>query len=156
MKSKTKALVSSISIPLLAGAVSAYISRDGMKMFKTLVKPPLSPPAALFPIVWTLLYTLMGIAAYRILTANADADKTDRALTLYAVQLGVNFFWSIFFFKFGMYLFAFFWLILLWALILLTIRAFKGIDRKAAYMLIPYIVWVTFAAYLNFGIYRLN
>ena len=156
MKRKTKALIFNIALPLIVGGVSAYISRDGMESFKALAQPPLSPPAALFPIVWTILYILMGIAAYLVSTADTEPQESDSALTLYAVQLGFNFFWSLFFFKLGWFYFAFIWLLMLWVLIILTIRAFGKISKTAAYLLVPYVVWVTFAAYLNLGTALLN
>ncbi|MBR6401516.1 MAG: tryptophan-rich sensory protein [Firmicutes bacterium] len=153
---KTKKLAANIAVPLLVGGVSAFISRSGMQNFEKLAKPPLSPPAALFPAVWTILFVLMGIASYLVAVSDADEKQTDNALTVYALQLGVNFLWSIFFFKFGWYLFSFFWLILLWAMILYTIILFSRISKKAAYLLIPYIVWVSFAGYLNLGVALLN
>ena len=149
-----KKLAVNIALPLLVGAVSAWISRDGMKAFETMVQPPLSPPSALFPVVWTILYILMGIASY--IVAQSGSDDADNALTLYAVQLGLNFFWSLFFFKFGMYLFAFFWLAVLWLFIFLTARSFGRINKTARNLLIPYLVWVGFAGYLNLGVYLLN
>lgn len=125
-------------------------------LFEQLNKPPLSPPGFLFPIVWTILYTLMGIASYLIFSANANREDINNALTVYALQLAVNFFWSIFFFNLRWYLFSFFWLILLWVLILDTIILFFRISKPAAYLLIPYLIWVTFAGYLNLGIFLLN
>ncbi|MBE5883857.1 MAG: tryptophan-rich sensory protein [Lachnospiraceae bacterium] len=127
-----------------------------MMLFEQLNKPPLSPPGFLFPIVWTILYTLMGIASYLIFSANANREDINNALTVYALQLAVNFFWSIFFFNLRWYLFSFFWLILLWVLILDTIILFFRISKPAAYLLIPYLIWVTFAGYLNLGIFLLN
>ncbi|MBR1442660.1 MAG: tryptophan-rich sensory protein, partial [Firmicutes bacterium] len=111
MSSKTKNLIINIAIPLFVGAVSAFISRDGMQNFENIAKPPFSPPAILFPIVWTVLFILMGIASYLVSSSKSHLSP-DNALTVYYIQLGVNFFWSIFFFKFGLYLFSFFWLIL--------------------------------------------
>ena len=156
MKRKTKALIFNIALPLIVGGVSAYISRDGMESFKALEQPPLSPPAALFPIVWTILYILMGIASYLVSTADTEPHDADNALTIYAVQLGFNFFWSLFFFKLGWFYFAFIWLLMLWVLIILTIRAFGRTSKTAARLLVPYVIWVTFAAYLNLGTALLN
>ena len=154
MKAKTKALVFNIALPLITGAVSAYISREGMMGFKNLAQPPLSPPAVLFPIVWTILYILMGIAAY-LVQVSGDRNS-DSALTLYYVQLGFNFLWSVFFFKFGLYYFALLWLVILWVLIAMTMKAFSKISKISAYLLAPYIIWVSFAAYLNLGTAILN
>lgn len=156
MNSKKWTLVKCIAIPLAVGAASAFLSSGGMRTFATLNKPPLSPPGWLFPVVWTILYVLMGIASYLVYTSNAEEEQVAKALTVYGYQLVVNFLWSIFFFDFGWYLFSFFWLILLWLLIFWTIRLFGSISKMAAYLLIPYLVWVTFAGYLNLGIWWLN
>lgn len=156
MNSKKWTLVKCIAIPLAVGAASAFLSSGGMRTFANLNKPPLSPPGWLFPVVWTILYVLMGIASYLVYTSNAEEEQVAKALTVYGYQLVVNFLWSIFFFDFGWYLFSFFWLILLWILIFWTIRLFGSISKMAAYLLIPYLVWVTFAGYLNLGIWWLN
>jgi tryptophan-rich sensory protein len=128
---------------------------DAMKSFDSLNKPPLSPPAFLFPIVWSILYVLMGIAAYLVLNSNKPA-RTRTALTVYGVQLFFNFLWSILFFNLKAYLFAFIWLVLLLILIIITAYLFFGINKAAGYLMIPYILWVTFAGYLNLAIYLLN
>ena len=156
MKIRWKTLLICIAIPLAVGGLSALISGGGMETFNMVEKPPLSPPGWLFPVVWTILYTLMGIASYLVFTAGADRETTDKALYTYAIQLLVNFFWSIIFFNFHLYLFAFVWLCLLWVLIVLTMVQFWRIKPLAAYLLIPYLLWVTFAGYLNLGIYLLN
>lgn len=127
-----------------------------MEAFGQLNKPPLAPPGYLFPIVWTVLYTLMGIASYLILSSDASKEEIHNALFVYGLQLGVNFFWSIFFFNLEWYFFSFFWLLLLWSFILYTIVLFYRISKPAAYLLIPYLLWVTFAGYLNLGIAILN
>ncbi len=150
------ALIVSILIPLGVGAVSAVLSGGGMMTFQQIDKPPLSPPGWLFPVVWTVLYTLMGIASYLVYTSDASDSQKSRALTVYGVQLGVNFFWSIIFFNFQAFLFAFYWLVLLWVLIIATIYTFGKISKPAAWLLVPYLLWVTFAGYLNYGIYLLN
>lgn len=156
MRIDVKKLLICIAIPLLVGIVSGLISRSGMETFNQITKPPLSPPAILFPIVWSILYTLMGIASYLIVVSDADKTLKDNALTSYGLQLIVNFFWSIFFFNFGWYLFSFLWLVLLWVLILNCIFLFYEINKTAAYLMIPYLLWVTFAGYLNLAIYFLN
>lgn len=156
MKNKIKTLIICIAIPLLVGGASALLTSGSMETFGQMNKPPLSPPGFLFPIVWTILYTLMGIASYLILSSGKSQDDIQNALFVYAIQLGINFFWSIFFFNMEWYLIAFFWLLLLWALILRTIMLFLPISKTAAYLMIPYLIWVTFAGYLNLGIYFLN
>ena len=145
-----------IAIPLIVGVLAALLTRDSMNTFNTLIKPSLSPPGWLFPVVWTILYTLMGISAYLIARSTAEPIDKAKALAIYTYQLAVNFLWSIFFFNFEWYLFSFIWIILLWALVFLMIRAFYKINRTAAYLNIPYLIWITFAAYLNFGIWWLN
>lgn len=145
-----------IAIPLLIGLLSGFLSRGGMEQFQMMNKPPLSPPGSLFPIVWTILYILMGIASYLVFESNENSQNVKDALTVYGAQLAVNFFWSIFFFRFQWYLFSFFWLVLLWVLIYCTFRLFYPISKTAAYLLLPYLAWVTFAGYLNLGVALLN
>ena len=145
-----------IAIPLLVGCIAALLTTDSMKTFATLDKPALSPPGWLFPVVWTILYTLMGISVYLIATSSTAPIERAKALAIYTYQLAVNFLWSIFFFNFQWYFFSFLWIILLWILVILMIRAFWKIDRTAAYLNIPYLLWITFAAYLNLGIWILN
>lgn len=156
MKTNKKLLFLCIALPLLVGITAGLLTRDSMSTFSMLNKPPLSPPAILFPIVWTILYTLMGIASYLVLSSGKNQDDITTALIVYLLQLAINFFWSIFFFNLEWYLFAFFWLILLWIFIKKTIQLFYPLSKTAAYLMIPYLVWVTFAGYLNFGIYLLN
>lgn len=156
MQSKTKTFLILTAIPLLVGIIAGLLTRGSMETFSRLNQPPLSPPGILFPIVWTILYTLMGIASYLVYTANASKEEINNALMIYFLQLAVNFFWSIFFFNFEWYIFSFFWLVLLWILIFYTIRLFYPISNTAAYLLIPYLLWVTFAGYLNLGIAALN
>ena len=156
MKIDYKKLIISILIPLLVGGLSALLTRNSMEMFETVAKPPLSPPGWLFPVVWTVLYILMGIASYFVKVSEGSKTASDKALVLYGIQLFFNFFWSIIFFNLEAYFFAFVWLIILWVLIILTTVSFYKIDKKAGLLMIPYLLWVTFAAYLNLGIYILN
>ena len=156
MKGKKLLLFQCILVPLLVGVVALLVTSGGMEAFESLEKPPLSPPGWVFPIVWTILYTLMGISSYLVLTAGADKQQTERARMLYWYQLAVNFLWPTFFFNFQWYLFSFVWLVILWVLVLLMILAFWRIDRRAAVLNIPYLVWLTFAGYLNLGVWWLN
>ena len=156
MKPKYKLLVICIAIPLFAGALSAFITRNSMATFQLLNKPPLTPPSILFPIVWTILYTLMGIASYFVLTSKGNVSDISTALTAYGLQLFLNILWPIFFFQFDLYLFSFFVIVVLWLFIVRTIRLFYNISKISAYLLIPYLIWVTFAAYLNLGFVVLN
>lgn len=155
-KIKLKTLAAAILIPLAVGGLAAFLTKDAMQSFDRLYKPLLSPPAWLFPAVWTVLYILMGIASYLICVSDASAPRKKRALTVYAVQLAANFLWSIFFFALGAYFFSFLWLLLLAALIAGTMVMFCCIDKTAERLLIPYIIWVSFAGYLNLGIFLLN
>ncbi len=153
---KLKPLVISLLIPLGVGGVSAFVTRDGMDAMKELTSPPLTPPAWLFPVVWTILFILMGIASYLVYMSEQPRAAVRTALTVYGIQLAANFFWSILFFNLGMYLFSFVWILLLWSLIFATLLLFYRISKPAGYLLLPYLLWVSFAAYLNFGIFLLN
>lgn len=138
------------------GILSGLLSRSGMENYmQTTQKPPLTPPAILFPIVWTILYALMGIGAARIAAA-PDSPQRSRGLNLFVIQLIVNFFWSLIFFHAQAYGFALVWLLILWILVVLMILSFCRTDQTAALIQIPYLLWLTFAAYLNNGVWRLN
>lgn len=152
IKSKSS-LAIAILIPIAVGAFSALFSGN-MSVYANLNKPSLAPPGIIFPIVWIILYVLMGISSY-IVWESDSADKWN-ALRIYALQLFFNFFWSIFFFRFKLYLFSFFWLVAMIILIILMIYKFYKIKPLAAYLQIPYLIWCLFAAYLNFMIYSLN
>ena len=156
MKIKWKTLILCIAVPLIVGGVAGFISKDSMNVFEALNKPPLSPPQWLFPVAWTILYTLMGIASYLVLTSGAAQNDVAKALKLYGLQLLFNFLWTIWFFNLEWYWFSFIWLVVLWLLILATAILFARISKPAAYLLIPYLAWVAFAGYLNFGIALLN
>ena len=155
MNSNKKPLIVSLLIPLITGGLSALLA-GGMENFKTLNKPPLSPPGWIFPVVWTILYLAMGLASYLVYKADAPQYKKNSALLFYGLQLFFNFFWSIIFFGWEMYLFAFIWILVLWLLIIITTVKFWDINKTAGYLMMPYLLWVTFAAYLNLGIYILN
>lgn len=151
-----KTLIKSILIPLFVGILTSLITGGGMEAFAGLEKPPLAPPGWLFPVVWTILYILMGIASYFIVSSDAEKEQKDSAKSAYTFQLIVNFLWPVFFFGFEWYLFSAIWLILLLVLIGVTIVRFYEISPKAAYLLLPYLFWVTFAGYLNIAIWWLN
>lgn len=154
MKIQWKTLFIQLAIPLAVGGLSGFLIRDSIETYQTVAKPPLSPPAAVFPIVWTLLYLLMGLSAYFIVTDSSSKKK--EALVLYGLQLAVNFFWPLIFFCLKFYLTAFFWLLLLLALVLLTAQSFRKICSLSSLLLLPYVFWLLFAAYLNFGVFWLN
>ncbi len=153
---KWKPLLVSLAIPLAVGGLAAWLTRDGMKAFAALAKPPLSPPPWLFSAAWTLLYVLMGLACYLVWVSDASPARRERALTVYGVSLAVNFLWPILFFTVRARLAAFFLLLLLLALAALCALRFSCISRQAGRLLIPYLVWLVFAAYLNFGVWLLN
>lgn len=156
MKINIKVLAVCIAIPLIVGALSGIITSGAMDSFESLEQPPLSPPSWLFPVVWTVLFILMGLASYFVLVSKGEQKDITSAMVFYGVQLVFNFLWSIFFFNFGFLWFAFVWLAVLWILILITAAKFYGLKHTAGYLLIPYILWVSFAGYLNFAIAYLN
>lgn len=158
MKNRLKIvpLIISLALPLAVGGLSALLTGASMMMYDSFVKPPLSPPGWLFPVVWTLLYVLMGIASYLVYTSAASEARKQRALSFYAVQLALNFFWPLIFFRLQMYLTAFLWLAALWVLVLICTVLFRYIRKSAGQLFLPYLIWCTFALYLNFFVYLLN
>ena len=155
MKLHWKKLIITLAIPLAVGGLGALLG-GGMDSYQTLNQPPLSPPGWIFPIVWSILYLLMGYASYRVLVSGANQAEIRKALRLYGIQLFLNFLWPILFFGFGMYFAAFLLLLVLWVFIYLTMYRFGTIDDTAENLLIPYLLWVTFAGYLNLGVALLN
>jgi len=149
-------LTAALLIPLAVGGFSAFLTREGMEYFKSVPQPPFSPPAWVFPAVWTLLYLLMGWASYLVWASGVSEKRRDRALTVYGLGLAVNFLWPIVFFTMRFYFTAFLLLLLLWILAVVTALLFSCIEEKAGRLLIPYIVWLSFAAYLNIGVWLLN
>ena len=143
-----------IAVPLAVGALSAFLSREGMEAFESLQKPSLSPPAAAFPIVWTILYILMGYSA-ALVWLSRDSERGD-ALFVFGAQLFVNFWWSIFFFRWQIRGYAFFWLLLLIALVIWMIFAFRKIRPLAGKLNIPYLLWLCLAAWLNAAVWIMN
>jgi tryptophan-rich sensory protein len=155
-KIKWKQLVICIAIPLAVGGLAALLTRGGMEDYGEVYKPLLSPPAWVFPVVWSILYVMMGLASYLVYTSSASPERIRRALTAYALQLGANFIWPLLFFTLEIYLIAFIWLIVLFALALVCALRFGYIDARAGKLMVPYLVWLFFAAYLNLGVYLLN
>lgn len=153
MKPDWKKLLICLAIPLGVGGLAALLTGGGMGDYASFNQPPLSPPGWLFPVVWSVLYLLMGYASYRVATSGQDVKKT---LRLYGAQLAVNFLWPLVFFGLQWYWAAFFVLLALWVLIFLTWREFSKVDEIAGNLLLPYLIWVTFAGYLNFGVALLN
>jgi len=156
MKKNWKTYALFVAITLFIGALSAFFSRNGMEGFQeNVTQPPLSPPMILFPIVWTILYILMGIGAARVYLEGAESGK-GRCLNLYVTQLVVNFFWSLIFFNARAFGLAFLWLLVLYALVIGMIVCFMKVDKWAGLLQIPYSLWLLFAGYLNLGIWLLN
>lgn len=157
MKEKIKNYAVSIAIALAVGVFSALLTAGNMDLYSEIISPPLTPPSILFPIVWTLLYILMGIGAAMIYGEKASKpDEVRHALTVYGINLFLNFFWSIIFFNLRAFFFSFVWLIALWTAILIMIIKFYKIRSVAGILQIPYLIWVTFAGYLNLAIFLLN
>lgn len=156
-KQKIKTYAIAIAIPVSVGLLSALLTMGNMQIYETLRIPPLAPPAILFPIVWTVLYVLMGVSSGMIWSRREqDPRRARRGLVYYAVSLVFNFFWSILFFRLRLFLFSFFWLLALLYLIIRTMLAYERVYPTAAYLQIPYLFWVSFAGYLNFAIWFLN
>ena len=147
-------MILSLLIPLLVGGISAALSAKGMATYGEMRKPPLSPPAWTFSVAWTLLYVMMGLASYFVITSDSGNKKI--AIVIYLMQLAMNFMWSIIFFNCNEYLMAFVWLIILWCIVIICAVRFWNISRTATCLFIPYIVWLTFAAYLNLGTYIIS
>jgi tryptophan-rich sensory protein len=142
-------------LPLAVGGLGILLS-GGIGNYEIANKPPLSPPGWVFPLVWTVLYVLMGEAAFRIYASEADPKQKRKALTAYGVQLALNLLWPIVFFGGQKYLAAFVVIIALWVAIYITVRRFMQIDEGAGDLLVLYFIWVTFAAYLNLGVFLLT
>ena len=155
-KNKKLELLISIGIAELVGLLSGVFAGNSGAFYKTLQLPPLAPPGWVFPVAWTLLYALMGIAAYLVYQSDTDKKQKNNALTVYGIQLFVNFMWSIVFFNLKWLGFSIVVILLLDLLIIIMISLFYNINKYAAYLLLPYLAWALFATYLNIGIYYLN
>ena len=150
-----KRLIIAILIPEAVGLLSSFVTGNIGSTYNIYTKPPLSPPGIIFPIVWVILYALMGIASY-IVYEEARGEKAKEALTFYGLQLAVNFIWPIIFFRFEAYWLAVIVILVLLALVVITALKFKEISEAAFWLLVPYIVWLAFATYLNIGVAVLN
>ena len=155
-RTKIKAYFLWILLAEAVGGLAGWLTREDVKIYTdSIAQPPLSPPPLVFPVAWTILYVLMGIGAARVSLA-PDGPRRSRALAVFGLQLGMNFLWSILFFKFQRFGLALVWLIALWGAILWMASAFSRVDKAAARLQIPYLVWVAFAGYLNLGVWVLN
>ena len=155
-KFNLKKFLISIAIPLITGGLSAFITRGDMNLYSRINQPPLSPPGWIFPVVWSILYTLMGISLYLVWNSSANMNEKRRAFIFFATQLFLNFIWSPIFFGMQQFLLAFTVLIFMWIFALGMIINFYKISKPAGLLQIPYLLWLTFAGYLNFAIYLLN
>ncbi len=157
MWQKIKPYIVSIAISLGVGGLSALLTRNSMDFYETVTLPPLAPPGWLFPVVWTILYVLMGISSALVwINRDENREAAREGIKNYGFSLVFNFFWSIIFFNLREFLFSFVWLVILLFLIGRTIYYYKKVKVAAAYLQIPYFVWVAFAGYLNFAIYLFN
>ena len=144
----------SVFISLGTGGFSAFLTKNNMDLYSEINRPALSPPSRIFPVVWTILFVLMGIAAALVWCSNGN--KIDSSLIFYGFQLVFNFCWSIIFFNFRAFLPALIWLLGLLVIIGITGIKFYRINKTAGFLFIPYFLWVTFAGYLNLAIWILN
>ena len=150
------ALIKNILLPVGGGLLIWVLTRNSMSVYNSLKKPVFTPPSIVFPIVWTILYILMGIAAYRIYMNNKAGKDDKGAYFYYLIQLAINFLWSIIFFNFRLYGISFILIIVLLILIISTTIKFFKVDKTAGVLMIPYILWVSFASVLTFFIWMLN
>lgn len=156
MKKSIKYPLIFILTSLAVGGLAAAITKNSMSIYESLSKPPLSPPPQLFPIVWFILYILMGLGTGLMYSAPRNAKEKPYALSVFFLQLAANFFWSIIFFNLKLFTFAFFWLLLILALVLIMVRLFSRISKASAILQLPYVLWLVFAAYLNIATAVLN
>ncbi|MBN8673448.1 MAG: tryptophan-rich sensory protein [Chitinophagales bacterium] len=153
----TLKLIIAFAIPLLIGSTSAFFTVTGVgSWYQTINKPSWNPPDYIFGPVWTTLYVLMGISLFLVWKSGTDVGTKRKAIVLFAIQLVLNFFWSFIFFDQHLVGAAFAEIVVMWLLIVLTIFAFARISKLAAWLLVPYISWVSFAAFLNYTIWQLN
>ena len=151
MKINIRKIIICILIPVLLGTAVGLVTSGS---YNDMIQPSFAPPGIVFPIVWSILYTLMGISSYIVL--ESDSYSKDEAIFIYVVQLIVNLLWSFFFFTFKWYFFSFIWILLLIFLVSVMIKKFYDISKISGYIQIPYLVWLIFAAILNFSIFTLN
>lgn len=150
-------LIIAVAIPLIVGGISGFFTVTGVESwYQTVNKPSWNPPNWIFGPVWTTLYLLMGIALFLVWKSDSSDMLKKTAIILFAVQLLLNFFWSFIFFDQHQIGWALAEIIIMWFFILLTIFAFGNVSKLAAWLLVPYITWVSFATILNYTIWKLN
>lgn len=150
---KLKTFIIFLLIPLLAGFIGNLLGNSNQG-FDQITKPSFTPPGIIFPIVWTILYILMGISSYIIFKENKKETKS--SLLIYIIQLLFNMLWTYFFFNKGWYLFSFIWILIMIVLVVIMIYKFYKINKVAGLLQIPYLIWLIFASILNFNIFLLN
>lgn len=155
-KLRIGALIAALLIPLAAGGFSAFLTAGDMDLYESMSRPALAPPGWLFPIAWTVLYVMMGVASYLVYVSDAPAETKRKAFRPYIAQLAMNFFWSTLFFTYNRFLTALIWLLLMWVLVLITMIRFFRISRASGLMMCGLLLWLTFAAYLNLACYVLS
>ena len=157
MWQKVKIYGISIAIPLAVGGLAAFLTRNSIGIYEEIYQPFLAPPSWVFPVVWTVLYVLMGVSSAMIYgDTMASTDDKKHALRLYGINLVVNFLWSIIFFNLGAFFAAFLWLMLLIFVIMRMTVSFYKIKPIAAYLEVPYVIWCCFATYLTASIWLMN
>lgn len=145
-----------VSVPIAVGMISGYLTRSNMVVFDTITKPALTPPSIVFPIAWSILYVLMGLASFVVLV-NCDAiSQAVYLMVPYVIQLALNFLWSIIFFNAQAYGLAFTCLIFMWVMVIRSMMFFGTVSMLSYWLMMPYILWITFAGYLNLMIVILN
>ena len=149
-------LITAMLIPVAVGVFSAFLTGSDMNIYENMNQPFLAPPGWVFPIAWTILYIVMGIASYLVYTSDADAEAKRRALRFYAAQLVMNFFWSTLFFTYGRLMISFIWIMVMWVLILICMIKFIRINTAAGLLMGVLLLWTTFAAYLNLACYVMS
>ena len=145
-----------IAIPLIVGGLSGFLIRNNVFIYDVLIKPPFALPANLFSVVWGTLYLLMGIALYLFVNTDMPQDVKSYGITVFAIQLLLNFSWSIIFFNFRMFLLAFIVLLALFAFVAITVSTFYSQNKISGILLLPYLLFLVYAGYLNFAIWFLN
>lgn len=156
MKNKRVFSIVLVFLPLAVGLLSYIITGNNMDIYSQINKPPLAPPTWLFPLAWSILYLLMGIASAIVYTKETDDCAKETGMLLHYIQLILNFSWSIVFFNMQAYLLSFIWLVLLWLAVLFMLIMHRRVSKVAFCLNILYLLWLTFAAYLNLAIFILN
>ena len=151
MKIDLKKLIIYILIPVGLGTIVGLLTNNS---YNDMIQPSFAPPSIVFPIVWSILYTLMGISAY--IVDRSGSYNSKEAMTVYYIQLAINLLWSFIFFTFKAYLLGFIWILLLIILVVCMIKRFYEINKVSGLIQIPYLIWLVFAAILNLSIFILN